>query len=953
MPSSQVQVQCLGFICRISTQDGETTEGGHVSLGQRPVEPLIGRDKDIEFLRSFIDKAALMGGALLLSGDAGVGKTALLDVTEVRAETAGTRVLRAAGAEFEADVSFAGLNQLLHPLLAGLQLLSPTYAQALSVSLGLIEGPRSDQLVASNAALDLLLQAAAVHPLLMIVDDLPWLDRASSVVLGFVARRLRGTRVGFLAAFRTGGEIFFERGGLPGYELQALDDDASTALLEARFPALAARVRNRLKAEAQGNPLALLELPVTLTGLQRAAVGALPTVLPLSRRLQSVFASRVTNLPAETRHLLLLAVLDGTGDPRMLQPVVSEPPVIGDLAPAERARLVHVDQWTGHLAFRHPLIRSAVIELSTIEERRQVHRVLADRRVGEPARHAWHLAEAAVGPDERVAALLQSVGHGNLRRGDSVGAITELLRAAELSPRGSDRAIRLAEAAYLGASVTGDLRNLPQLLDAARAADPERAGSLAGAVAGAYYLLNGHGDVDAAHRLLVGAIEALAPDCFDVHNQQLVEALYNLLLMCFFGGRAELWDPFKAAIGRLTPQSPERLTILGKTLSDPARLALPVLGRLDTVIRALSHETSPARIVRTGIAAVYVDRLPNCRAALWRAVEHGREGGAITSAIEALFLLGNDAFWAGQWDELQRLTAEGLNLCEAHGYRLLSWPGLFLQALLAAACGDESTTRALTDEMTGWAAPRGVRSVRNYALHARALLALGRGDHEDAYQHAAAVSPPGVLASHVPHALWLVMELTEAAVRTGRHAEAEAHAAAAGEAGIAAISTRLALTAGASAAIAASDQQSLEVFERTLAIPGIDRWPFDLARVRLAYGERLRRAKAATEAREQLTAASDTFQRLGAEPWTVRARKELRATGISIGQAATSGPASLTPQELEIAMLAAAGLTNKQIGQRLFLSHRTVGTHLYQLFPKLGITSRAALSDALRDRPSD
>jgi DNA-binding CsgD family transcriptional regulator len=226
------------------------------------------------------------------------------------------------------------------------------------------------------------------------------------------------------------------------------------------------------------------------------------------------------------------------------------------------------------------------------------------------------------------------------------------------------------------------------------------------------------------------------------------------------------------------------------------------------------------------------------------------------------------------------------------------------------------------------------------------------------------------------------MELTEAAVRTGRHAEAEAHAAAAGEAGIAAISTRLALTAGASAAIAASDQQSLEVFERTLAIPGIDRWPFDLARVRLAYGERLRRAKAATEAREQLTAASDTFQRLGAEPWlrravgrcrspqsaaralrsrpllgaepwTVRARKELRATGISIGQAATSGPASLTPQELEIAMLAAAGLTNKQIGQRLFLSHRTVGTHLYQLFPKLGITSRAALSDALRDRPSD
>jgi DNA-binding CsgD family transcriptional regulator len=277
--------------------------------------------------------------------------------------------------------------------------------------------------------------------------------------------------------------------------------------------------------------------------------------------------------------------------------------------------------------------------------------------------------------------------------------------------------------------------------------------------------------------------------------------------------------------------------------------------------------------------------------------------------------------------------------------------GCHVQALLAAGRGDYDTTRALTDQMIQWAAPRRARAIQAYAWQARGLAALGRGDYEEAYQQAAAISPAGILASHVLNALHVPMDLVEAAVRTGRRAEAAAHVAAMRDAGLAALSPRLALLASGSAAIAATDDSAPGLFEEALAIPGADRWPFDLARVQLAYGERLRRAQATTGSRLHLTAALETFERLGARPWADRAAGELRATGQTRPRTDERHHVSLTPQEREIAMLAAAGLSNKQIGQRLFLSPRTVGGHLHRIFPKLGITSRAALHAALGSLP--
>jgi hypothetical protein len=258
--------------------------------GDSPVQ-LIGRGQDVAFVRGFVDDAAVQGGALLVSGDAGVGKTALLDVAALDAETAGTRVVRAVGAEFEAELGFSGLNVVLHPFLDGLATLPPLHRQALGVALGLDAGPSSDRLVVSNAVLALLRDAAATRPLLVIVDDLQWLDRASSLVLASAVRRLAGTGVGFLAAMRPESQSFFDRAGLPSYGLKPLDRAAATSLLKRRFPALTPSVRERLIADAQGNPLALLELPIALRDA-RPARGHLADALPLTARLQALFASR-------------------------------------------------------------------------------------------------------------------------------------------------------------------------------------------------------------------------------------------------------------------------------------------------------------------------------------------------------------------------------------------------------------------------------------------------------------------------------------------------------------------------------------------------------------------------------------------------------------------------------------------------------------------------------------
>ncbi|MEU3985102.1 AAA family ATPase [Streptomyces sp. NPDC026672] len=911
---------------------------------------LVGRGEELDFVRRFFTNASVQGGALVVTGDAGIGKSALLDAVAGEARERGSTVLRVAGAQFEADISYSGLNQLLVPLLDHLDSLNEAHRDALRVAIGIGSGPAPERLLVSTATLLLLRQVAQAAPVLLVVDDVPWLDRSTAVVLAFVARRLIGSRIGFLAAARAHTDGYFERGGLPEFVLRPLADAPAHELLQACHPGLAPGVRRRIVAESHGNPLALVELPATLSEPQRQAETAMPVILPLNERLTALFAERVAELPPRCREVLMLAALDGTGDLSVIEEAALGAPYIDDLAPAERARVVAIDLASHRLTFTHPLLASAVVESATTGERRDAHRALAETLTAHPERRAWHLGEAAALPDEEVAKLLEAAAQRNLAKGDATGAVAALTRAARLSPLAQDKSRRLAEAAYIGADAGGELRNASALLDSARRADPALRGSLLAAAATAHLLINTDGDVDTAHSLLAGAVEA-HPSVADATEEfALAEALHTLLLLCWYGGRAELWTPLLAALDRLGDAAPELLWVVSRTFGDAARTGADGLARLDAVLSRLPEETDPTRIIRIGTASVYPDRLADVREASWRVVRQGRRGESpVRRHLGALMHICLDHFFTGRWDEADALADEGLRLCEEQEYNFFVWYFRYCQAVLSAVRGQNDTNRVLTEQIIQWSAPRGAHGAAVWGAQARALSALGGGDFEEAYRQSCLVTPPGELAAFVPHAMWGALDLVESAVRTGRTAEARAHSAALRASAMADLSPRLRLLVRAAGALTAADHEAAELYEAALADSDARRWPFEHARVQLLYGEQLRRARSTGAARTQLSNALAVFRGLGATPWAERAATELRAAGESLPREAGEGgrAAVLTPQEREIAALAASGLTNKQIGERLFLSHRTVGSHLYQIFPKLGITSRAALRDAL------
>jgi DNA-binding CsgD family transcriptional regulator len=514
----------------------------------------------------------------------------------------------------------------------------------------------------------------------------------------------------------------------------------------------------------------------------------------------------------------------------------------------------------------------------------------------------------------------------------------------QLAPRERDRgdaARRLAAGAYRAASVDGDLREAESLLADARHTGPAPLPSAETALATAFVLLHGDGDVATAHRLLAPGTGTERDDVAAPLSAQ--EALLVLTTACQLSGRAEHWG----SLERLIAESGSALT--GST-DAAVRVALDprvALGRLDAAIDSLACQAGPAEIVRIATASALVDRLPDCRQALRRVARPDPRGSLGTAAMQAGVLLALEAYQTGQWDEAWQLAETAADQCASRGYQVLRRQAQTVQALVAACRGDLAAAQAIADEVTRWAAPRGLTGLLARAQHAYVLTALAEADFQQAYQQAARISPAGDIPSREPVAAWALLDLVEAALRAGRRGDAVAHVEAARQAGLAALSPRMALLSAAAAAMTAPDDQAPARFGLALASAGAERWPFDRARVHLLFGERLRRMRAATEARVHLDAALEEFRRLGARTWADRAAVALRATGQSRQRADSWGYQVLTPQELEIARLAAAGLSNKEIAERLFMSHRTVGCHLYRIFPKLGITSRAALSGAL------
>ncbi|MEU8777367.1 AAA family ATPase [Streptomyces sp. NPDC048606] len=924
---------------------------------------MVGREREQAELAAFVRSDT--GRALVLRGDAGVGRSALLRHAAATAEREGHRVLRATGVEEESALPYAGLHQLLHPLLADTARLDEASRAAFDAVFGAAPGDQPSVMTLGIAVLGLLSLTRGGTPLL-VLDDAQWLDDASADVCGFVGRRLTGGPVKLLVAVRTDTTSRFDTPALPELPVAALTDEDAAHLLDRRHPDLDRRLRRVVLEQARGNPLALLELPAHLAHLtgrpDALAVDDLVDRhgLPLPRRLQRLFGARVEALDDRVRTELLMGALDGAGTTGAV-PTASY--VMRDADAAVAAGLLDVGAAGDDLVFRHPLVRSTVVQMAAPSRRRAAHLALARFHAGDLERRATHLAAATVDPDEDIAAALEAAADRATRRGGALAAVSRLTRAAELSESRTDRSRRLAEAAFVaGHAARPGRAHLLVRADPAPGADR----SPAAVLATAYQALYQDGDVRSTHPQVTAAIEGLRdgapgaapddardapdgredPDRRNGRGEVLDRLVILLLAISQYSGDRATWESTHALLASLGGLVGERARIYSGTWSDVnrhgARWAEPVR-------RAAAHlpDLEPWDVTRLGVAAYHLDLLNRYRPHLQRVVERELETGALATGMVMLHQITLDRMAVGEWAEAEESGRRGLELAVEHGHHLFAHQSRAYLAQLAALRGEVDRSRDLRAEVEAWARPRGLGFLTQVAASAAATAALGRGDHEEAYRHATGITPPGSFRPYAYQAPRTLLDLVEAALHTGRAAQARAHALAARDAGLPAVSPRQDLiTHGALAMTAGDDREAAEMFARAASHPDADRFPFESARIRFAYGLRVRRVEGRAAARRHLLPAAEAFERLGAAGWTDRARAALGGTGTR-PRASTPAAPALTWQERRIADLAASGLTNKEIGERTHLSPRTVGSHLYRAFPKLGITTRAGLRDAL------
>ncbi|HXA62503.1 MAG TPA: AAA family ATPase [Streptosporangiaceae bacterium] len=911
---------------------------------------MVGRDGEQGQLSEFVTAAG--GQALILRGETGVGKSALLDHVAGLAAREQYEVIRAAGVEAESELPFAGLHQFLYPLLPHLSGLDDGHRAVFDVVFGRSEGKAPSVMSLGIAVLDLLSLAASEKPLLLLLDDGQWLDASSAEVCGFVGRRLTGSSVKMLITVRSDVGSRFDTAALPELPVAALSDEAAEQLLDMRHPQLDTQTRHVVLEHAGGNPLALLELPLYVSGGHTGrAAGELLGFgsIPLSRRLQHVYGTRIERLGSSVREELLRGALDGVGAGPVGHRTHGTRYRMRNADEAAASGLLDTDPVTGDFVFRHPLIRSTVVQMATPNQRRAAHAELALLHRDDIERRARHLAESTIDPDEEVAAALEAAADSATRRGGALTAVAWLTRAAELSENRADRSRRLGDAAFIAAHAA--------LLDHAQRllrSDPVpgRTESPSTVVTSGLVALLEDGEVRSSHRRVVAAIESLREDGAQEPTEVLTRLVTLLLAISRYAGDSALWNRTRQLMDSLGDRVHPRSAIDRDAWSDVVRHGA---GMHERVERAFADPSNlePWALTRLAVAASDVDMLSQYRPYLERAVDREVETGAVTSGMTMLHLIMLDQMAVGEWDDAERTGQRELELTTSHGYALFAHRSRAYLGLLAAMRGQLERARELQAVMDAWARPRGVGFLTQIADAIGTAAALSEGDYEAAYLYAIGITPPGSFEHCAHQASRTLLDLVEAAVHTGRLEQARQHALAALNAGLPDISPRLALiTYGALAMTTGDEKEAEDMYARAETHPAGAGFPFELARIRLAHGIRLRHTQGPKAARPLLIRAAESFERLGAAAWAERAQAELRASGVS-ASASLSYLAALTWQERRIADLAASGLTNKEIGERTHLSPRTVSSHLYRVFPKLGITSRAALRDALGRVPDD
>jgi DNA-binding CsgD family transcriptional regulator len=777
-----------------------------------------------------------------------------------------------------------------------------------------------------------LVVVAWVRPVLLVVDDVHWLDRVSAEVLGAVGRRLTDPRVAIVAGRRAPYESAFSAAGWAEVPLAALGAEDAVRLLKRAGAPLTEATTAALLTAAAGNPLALTELP-RFAG--RIDYG--PASIPLTDRLVAVFGGRLEQLEADVRAELLRAALDGTP---VAAPSLHRPRyVMHNVEAAIKAGTVVADP-LGQFVFRHPLVRAAVVHQASPSERRDAHRDLAALYQDVLMHRAYHLAAAADAPDQEVADLLARAAQLSGRRGGLAVAVEWLRRAAELSTDSARRSAYLADAIFIAARA-GRLDETQDLLDSTHGGFGE---SAAAVLADCYRAFHADGDVASTHRRLLSTLAGA-----DSLNDGMVNQLVNLLLsVTGFSGDLRYRDQANVALPAVEKRVNPAILLYRAGVEDIVGTACAARRVLEGSVEFLPQ--LPARwVMLLSFPAYCIDAMADFRAPLARAFAEVSSRGASIDAIEGGRVVLIDLVAAGQWDRAEEVGATCLEMARQNrGSVLVRHQLLADLGVLAANRGDVETARRYADEVTAWAGPRGLDLHLALTRRIAVRVALAEVDYEAAYQAATLVNPAGHFPSHIIAVAEDMLDLVEAALLSGHREQARAHALEAVRLNLAEVSPRVAALTLAISAMTAPDAEAGELYQAAVTHPGLAEFPFDHARIALTQGMWLRRSRRHTEARNPLELAAEIFERLGARPWANRARAELRAAKVSTSQASTDTP-SLTAQERRIAELAADGHTSKKIAAKLSLSSRTVDVHLGRTFRKLGITSRAGLSEALRN----
>jgi DNA-binding CsgD family transcriptional regulator len=880
------------------------------------------------------------GRALVVRGEPGVGKTALLDYLAGRAS--GCRMARAVGVQSEVELAFAGLHRLCAPMLDHAESLPGPQREALRTAFGLSAGPVPDRFLVGLAVLGLLSEAAAERPLICVVDDMQWLDHASAQALGFAARRLAADPVGLVFAARVPGE---DVAGLPELVVAGLAERDARALLESVLTGpLDARVRDRIIADTNGNPLALLELPRGLTPAQLAGGFRFSSAVPLDGRIEESFRRQLEALPPQTRRLVQLAAADPSGDPVLVWRAAGRLAIgAGAADPAVQAGLA---EFGARVRFRHPLVRSAAYRSASTQTRQQLHGALAEVTdpAADPDRRAWHRAQAAPGPDEEVAAELEQCAGRAQRRGGLAAAAAFLERSAGLTldpARRVQRALAAAQAKLQAGALDAALF----LLATAEAGTlDELASARVDLLRGQIAFASGLGSD--APPLLLKAARRLESLDLDLARETYLSAWMAALFAGRFAGAGDLTEVSRAARGLCAVPSPrpaalvlDALTLLvtgGPAAAAPALRQAAAVFAGDTI--SAEEELRWGWLAQAAASARWDD--VGWRALLARQVQLARDAGALDQLPIDLGALGTDAAWRGDFAAAAALIAETDAVCAATGTR--SAP--FAAMLLASLRGDEAEAAALIEATIAEATAGGQGIAVTYAHWAAAVLANGLGRYADALAAAEQASQD---SPALYMAMWALPELIEAAARTGNpHVAADALARLAETTQAGGTDFGLGMQARSRALV--SDGETAEGCYRE-AIDRLGRTELrpELARAHLLYGEWLRGEDRRRDARAELRTAYDLFTAIGMEAFAERARRELLATGDTVRTRTVQTASELTAQEAHIARLAVDGRSNAEIGAQLFLSIRTVEWHLSKVYTKLGVGSRRELRSAL------